>query len=144
MSQTGPGLFGQTVSVSPQIVALVNNAQFNSSTIPAQMFTSVGQYHHVTVRNLGNAPWIPGGSYTLSVNTDGCSLVGAPNISPNELVKPNTNHNFAIYLVTPGSPQACSLQLQMRENGSPFGPTSDYNINIVVKPNASRDWSVYN
>jgi len=149
--------FGETVTVNPSVVTPVKNSQFMSNTIPATMAPSQGYYFSIVVRNLGNMVWRPGGRFILDATSDSCGLFQSA-VAVADNVNPNQNHTFTAFFTPPASPQSCHLELRMHEDPgvaavkepelfgnppAPFGATLVLDINIVVPPNASRSWAIY-
>ncbi|MBI3735185.1 FG-GAP repeat protein [Candidatus Sumerlaeota bacterium] len=140
----GANLFGSTFTRTLNVVDPVNNANILSSTIPATMFPGQSLWVEITVRNSGNTTWMPGGNYSLSVNSDTCAIVtSGPTMLGTAL--PSTNIMMVIYITAPGSPGSCSIQLQMTENPGPgvFGNILNKTINVINPTNAAKDWTAF-
>lgn len=136
--------FGALVSSSIQIVDPVNDANILSHTIPVKMFVGQTLGVDITVRNRGNTTWMPGGAYHLGVNSDPCGMFVVQPINPLEAVSPNKNTSILTWVTAPGSPGSCAFELQMTEDGSgAFGTKLNFTVNVILKPNATRNWTLF-
>ncbi len=136
--------FGALTTQTLNLVDPINNATIPNNTIPTQMFTGQSLWVDITARNTGNTSWMQGGNYYLNVNSDPCGLFSA-GIFMQGNATPNTNAPMIAYITAPLTPGSCAIQLQMAENPGPgvFGAILNKTINVVTRPNATHDWTVF-
>lgn len=136
--------FGPTVTQTLNVVDPVNGANILGSTIPAQMYPCQGLWVEVNVRNNGNTTWMKGGNYALNKNSDSCNLF-AYGIQMLDDTPPSSNTPMLAYLVAPLTLGPCNFELQMTENPGTgaFGNKLNKTINVIVPPNAARDWTLF-
>ncbi len=142
MSHGAP--FGAMGQATVNAVTAANNSSFVGNSIPAVMYVGQGLNVDITVRNLGNTTWMVGGNYSLTPISDPCSLIVNPFLLF-ETTGPNKNISMPGYIVAPGTPGSCNLQLRMNEDSGEglFGATFNVTIQVINPPNATSRWNVY-
>ncbi len=122
-----------------------NNALANGSSMPPKMKTGTQLIVTFTFRNTGNTTWTLADGYALQALVDDCAMLPSSEISliPTDSVSPFTNFEFLSTLNAPYSPGSCNLQLQMTQNGVPFGAVLNRTVIIEEPVNATKDWTVF-
>ncbi len=142
MSQ-GVSRFGSELVWPITVVSPINNANVLNNTIPLTLWENQGVAVDVTVRNTGNTTWVSGGNYSLKANDDLCGLFSVPPQLPS-VTSPNTNAATQAYIIAPPSAGTCAIELQMEEQGvGSFGGKLNLTINVIVRPNRAKDWTVF-
>ena len=143
MDQSG-GLFGQPLTRQIEIVEAINNSQILNNSIPLMMEPGQPVWAMINIRNTGNTAWVPGGNHSLAIINDSCSILNVTRVVPNTTVYPNQAYQFMMQFVAPLTEGPCDVSFRMVEEFIEFfGPTLNLTINVVVPPNTSRDWELF-
>lgn len=137
--------FGEILSVSPEVVAAVNNAALLSHTLPVTMAPNQGLTYSLTFKNIGNTAWLPSSPHALGVLTsDSCNLFAQTRFQPSGPILPNKNFNAFVHITPPAAPAECTFTLQMLEESVEwFGESLTHTITIADPPNAASNWAIY-
>jgi len=137
--------FGEILSVSPEVVAAVNNADFISHALPTTMPPNTSLTYSLNFKNTGNTAWLPSSPHALGVFTsDACNLFSQTRFQPAEPVLPNKNFTAFVHITSPAAPAECTFTLQMVEELVEwFGDPLTHTITIADPPNAASNWAIY-
>lgn len=138
-------LFGDTLSLTPQVVAPINNADLISHTFPLTMPPSQGIYYSLVIKNIGNTAWDPNANYALGVfGSDACGLFSQARFMPPEIILPGKSFQALAFVTPPAAPGNCAFSLKMIEELVEwFGEPLNLTINVAVPPNSVDDWTSY-
>ncbi len=137
-----------SLSVDDMFIAsdvLCNDATPVYHTIPSQLLVNQGFTIGIYMKNTGGTTWSQAGNYWLAITTDDCSMfsVSRMNIVSGLTVAPGETYIFSQAMQAPSVPGPCNLRFDMQQNGFPFGGPLSVVVNVIVLPNATRDWTLY-
>ncbi len=144
--QPGAGPFGQTFTVTFDVVQALNNAVFISSTLPPTAQPGLELGIGITIFNSGNTYWSLDGGYSLEITNDSCSMFGMTSIPIPEgiMVPAGGGHQFIAQITLPENPITCTVHVQMQESATgAFGENKELTVDVAVAPNSVRDWTVF-
>ncbi len=137
-------LFGDIITAVLTPVDPINDALFSNNTVPLTMFVDQSLWVEFSVRNLGNTTWIQESLFALILTQDSCGMFQQ---SPQMIGTgfPHSGVQFIAFITAPSIPGPCSIELQMVDwyGEGLFGPVLNKNIDVVIPPNATHDWNIY-
>jgi len=139
--------FGDPLSVAIDIVPAVNDAEHQSTVMPATLAPSQSLWISIVMKNTGTTAWFDGSNHKLSVTSDPDGFMGAVqelSILPKVVVTPGKSVIFMSYVTAPATPGSYNLQMQMIEQPSElFGEVVSLTLTVQTPANGARRWSVY-